>query len=52
MEIDYFIVVPILLAAIVLLVYVIIRNQKDKNKFEEGMNRDSGDPESHPSDKV
>jgi len=52
MEIDYFIIVPILLAAIVLLVYVIIRNQKDEKKFEEDMNKDTGEPESHPSDKI
>jgi len=52
MEIDYFIIVPILLAAIALLVYVIIRNQKDEKKFEEDMNKDTGEPESHPSDKI
>ena len=52
MEIDYYIIVPILVAAIALLVFVIIRNQKDEKKFEEDMNKDSGDPESHPSDKI
>jgi len=52
MEANYFIIVPILLAAIALLIYVIVRNQRDKKKFEEDMNKDSGEPESHPSDKI
>jgi preprotein translocase subunit YajC len=52
MEIDYFIIVPILVAAIALLVFVIIRNQKDEKKFEEDMNKDTGDPERHPEDKI
>lgn len=52
MEIDYFIIVPILLAAIALLIFVIIRNQKDEKKFEEDMNKDTGEAESHPTDKI
>lgn len=52
MEINYFIVVPFLLAAIVLLVFMIRRNQKDEKKFEEKMNQDLGEPERHPTDKI
>jgi len=52
MEINYFIFVPIVLIAIILMCFIIKRNQKDEKKFEEDMNKDSGDPESHPTDKI
>lgn len=52
MEIDYFIFVPIVFFALILVGFLIKRNRKDEKKFEEDMNKDTGDPESHPGDKI
>jgi len=52
MEINYFIFVPLVFFALVLLRFLIKSNKKDKKKFEEDMNKDTGDTERHPEDKI
>jgi hypothetical protein len=52
MEINYFIFVPILFIAIVLMRFLIKRNWKDEKKFEEDLNKDTGEPENHSKDRI
>lgn len=52
MEINYPITGLILLAAIVLLIYLIRRNQRDEKKFEKDLNESEIDPEEHKEDKI
>lgn len=52
MEINYFIIIPILVLAIILLIFLIKKNKKDQKKFIEDMNRDIGEPENHPNEKI
>jgi hypothetical protein len=52
MEINYLIVIAILLIVVILLFLLIKWNQKDKKKFIETMNKDHGEPESHPKEKI
>ncbi len=37
---NWFIVIPLAIAALILIVFLALRNQKDKNKFENQLNED------------
>lgn len=50
MEINYPLIAAVALAAILLLVFLIRRNQKDKKDFEQEFKKSELDPEKH-SDK-
>lgn len=52
MKTDYLIIVVILIFIIILLLFLIKWNQKDKKEYLETMNKDLGEPESHPKDKI
>jgi len=53
MQINYTIVVPVLIAVIVLIIYLIIRNSKDEKKFEEDINKEADTkPEKHDSNHI
>jgi hypothetical protein len=52
MKTDHFIIVAILIFIIILIILLMKWNQKDKKEFIETMNKDLGEPESHPKDKI
>ena len=47
MEIDYTLVGVILLAFVILIIYLVIRNRKDEKKFEKDMSKSELRPEKH-----
>lgn len=52
MEINYVIVVPVILLAILFVVWIIRRNRKDEKKFEKEMNESEILPEKHDKDHI
>ncbi|MGY4539438.1 hypothetical protein ACVW0P_003872 [Mucilaginibacter sp. UYNi724] len=52
MEINYLIVVPVVLVAILLIFWLIKRNVKDEKKFEQESNQSDLKPEKHDEDQV
>jgi hypothetical protein len=44
------VIILVLLAAIVLIIFLIRRNQKDKHEFEDDVNRPDIRPEKHEED--
>ncbi len=47
---NWFILIPVGIALIVLLIFMIVRNQKDEKKFEQQMNNDYEKPKEEKSD--
>jgi preprotein translocase subunit YajC len=52
MEMNYLIVAAVLLAVVILIAWIIRRNQKDKKKFEKEIINSELKPEAHKEDKV
>ena len=52
MEMNYLIVAGVFLLVIILIIWMIRRNQKDKKKFEKEIINSELKPESHKEDKV
>ena len=52
MEVNYFIVVLVLLAAILFILWFIKRNRKDKKEFEKEINQKELTPEKHDEDRI
>ena len=52
MEINYVILVPVVLAVIALIFYLVRRNNKDRAKYEKESNDPAAVPDKHPVDKV
>jgi len=52
MEMNYLIVAGVFLLVIILITWMIRRNQKDKKKFEKEIINSELKPESHKEDKV
>ena len=51
-NINYFIVGLVVLAAIILIIFLIRRNQKDEKKFETKINQPEMKPEKHHGDQT
>jgi len=52
MEINYAIVIPVILLILVLVAWLIWRNSKDEKKFEKDVNQSEIEPEKHDKDKI
>ncbi|MES2455793.1 MAG: hypothetical protein V4594_09645 [Bacteroidota bacterium] len=52
MEINYAIVIPVILLILVLVAWLIWRNSKDEKKFEKDVNQSEIKPEQHDKDKI
>jgi len=52
MEINYTILVPVIVAVIILIFYLIKRNNKDRQRYEKESNDPAATPDKHNSDKI
>lgn len=52
MEINYAIVIPVILVVILFVAWIIWRNRKDEKKFEKEMNESEILPEKHDKDHI
>ena len=50
MEINYLVVVPVLILVIALILFLIRRNRKDQKKLEQELNESELKPEKHDKD--
>ncbi|ETZ24874.1 hypothetical protein [Pedobacter sp. V48] len=50
MEINYLVVVPVLILVIALILFLICRNRKDQKKVEQELNESELKPEKHNKD--
>jgi len=52
MEINYLVVVPVLILVIALILFLIRRNRKDQKKLERELNQSELKPEKHDKDHI
>lgn len=52
MEINYPLIALFLILVVILLVFLIKRNLKDKKKLEQDLNQSSMEPEAHKEDRI
>lgn len=52
MEINYTIVIPVLILIVVLIIFLIARNNRDKKKYEKEVIDSETKPQSHDSEKI
>lgn len=52
MELNYAIIIPVVLIVVIFIVWLIRRNMKDEKKFEDEINRSEIKPEKHDKDHI
>ena len=52
MEVNYYILIPVLIVVIIGIIYLIRRNQRDEKKFEKEVNNTETITDKHDRDRV